>query len=61
MVFVNRGYTGKLIAWKLKVIKQTESHRFAVLPKRWIETFPNKSVEFVVNHPSVRDLLWETI
>lgn len=42
-VFVDGGYSGKLIAWShdmfgwlVTVVKRTEAHRFAVLPKRWI-------------------------
>lgn len=42
-VFVDGGYTGKLIDWakamfdwSVQVVKRTEAHRFAVLPKRWI-------------------------
>ena len=42
-VFVDGGYTGKLIDWakamfdwNVQVVKRTEAHRFVVLPKRWI-------------------------
>lgn len=42
-VFVDGGYSGKLIDWSrdmfgwlTTVVKRTEEHRFAVLPKRWI-------------------------
>ena len=42
-VFVDGGYTGKLIDWakamfdwSVHVVKRTETHRFVVLPKRWI-------------------------
>lgn len=42
-VFVDGGYTGKLLSWAkamfgycVEVVKRTEAHRFAVLPKRWI-------------------------
>lgn len=42
-VFVDGGYSGKLIDWSrdmfgwlMSVVKRTEEHRFAVLPKRWI-------------------------
>jgi putative transposase len=43
VLFADAGYTGKLAAiiktrWKirLEIIKRTELHHFAVLPKRWI-------------------------
>ena len=42
-VFVDGGYTGKLIGWakdmfgyELEVVKRNELHAFKVLPKRWI-------------------------
>jgi len=42
-VFVDGGYTGKLIGWakemfgyKVEVVKRNELHKFQVLPKRWI-------------------------
>ena len=42
-VFVDGGYTGKLIGWAQKmfgynveVVKRNELHKFQVLPKRWI-------------------------
>ena len=42
-IFVDGGYTGKLIAWvkekygiTLEVVKRNELHKFVVLPKRWI-------------------------
>ena len=42
-VFLDGGYNGRLIdwgrqmfGWVLAVVKRTEAHRFAVLPKRWI-------------------------
>ena len=42
-VFVDGGYSGKLIGWGrdmfgwlVTVVKRTEAHRFVVLPKRWI-------------------------
>jgi len=42
-VFVDGGYTGKLIGWakdmfgyELEVVKRNELHTFKVLPKRWI-------------------------
>ncbi len=42
-VFVDGGYTGKLIDWakqmfgyKVEVVKRNELHLFRVLPKRWI-------------------------
>lgn len=42
-VFVDGGYTGKLIDWarqmfgyKVEVVKRDELHLFRVLPKRWI-------------------------
>jgi putative transposase len=42
-VFVDAGYTGKLIDWakkmfkyKLEVVKRSEQHTFKVPPKRWI-------------------------
>lgn len=42
-IFVDGGYTGKLIAWVkekydivLEVVKRSELHTFVVLPKRWI-------------------------
>lgn len=42
-VFVDGGYSGKLIDWSrdmfgwlMTVVKRTEEHRFVVLPKRWI-------------------------
>ena len=42
-VFADGGYTGALIGWVramfgwvLTVVKRTETHRFVVLPKRWI-------------------------
>ena len=42
-VFVDGGYTGKLIEWarqmfgyRVEVVKRSEHHRFQVLPKRWI-------------------------
>ena len=43
-VFVDGGYTGKLIGWAkemfdydVEVVKRNELHTFKVLPKRWIE------------------------
>lgn len=43
VVFVDGGYTGKLIEWSkvmfnwtVTVVKRSEAHRFVVLPKRWI-------------------------
>lgn len=42
-VFVDGGYTGKLLGWAkemfgycVEVVKRTDAHRFVVLPKRWI-------------------------
>jgi transposase len=42
-VFVDGGYTGKLIGWAkdmfgyaVEVVKRSEQHTFKVLPKRWI-------------------------
>jgi len=42
-VFVDGGYTGKLIDWakemfdyKVEVVKRSDQHAFQVLPKRWI-------------------------
>ena len=42
-VFVDGGYTGKLIDgakamfhWTVTVVKRTDAHTFTVLPKRWI-------------------------
>ena len=42
-VFVDGGYTGKLIGWakemfgyNLEVVPRNELHKFQVLPKRWI-------------------------
>lgn len=42
-VFVDGGYTGKLLdwgkamfGWLIHVVKRTEAHTFKVLPKRWI-------------------------
>jgi len=42
-VFVDGGYTGKLIEWAkdmfgydMEVVKRSEQHMFKVLPKRWI-------------------------
>ena len=42
-VFVDGGYTGKLIGWakemfgyNVEVVKRNELHQFQVLPKRWI-------------------------
>lgn len=42
-VFVDGGYTGKLLGWAkemfgycVEVVKRTEAHTFKVLPKRWI-------------------------
>lgn len=42
-VFVDGGYTGKLIGWaqemfgyNVEVVKRNELHKFQVLPKRWI-------------------------
>ena len=42
-VFVDGGYTGKLIGWakemfgyKVEVVKRNELHKFQILPKRWI-------------------------
>lgn len=42
-VFVDGGYTGKLIdwakamfGWTVQVVARKEAHRFVVLPKRWI-------------------------
>jgi transposase len=42
-VFVDGGYTGKLLdwakqmfGWTVQVVKRTDAHRFVVLPKRWI-------------------------
>lgn len=43
MVYVDGGYTGKLLGWAkqmfgycIEVVKRTEAHTFKVLPKRWI-------------------------
>ena len=43
VIFVDGGYTGKLIEWSramfgwtLEVVKRSEQHTFKVLPKRWI-------------------------
>ncbi len=43
-IFADGGYQGskmaaavaKTGAWKLKIVKRTELHRFVVLPKRWV-------------------------
>lgn len=42
-VFVDGGYTGKLLGWAkemfgycVEVVKRTDAHHFVVLPKRWI-------------------------
>lgn len=42
-VFVDGGYTGRLIDWakqmfgyEVEVVKRNELHQFLVLPKRWI-------------------------
>lgn len=42
-VFVDGGYTGKLIKWAkdmfgydMEVVKRSEQHKFKVLPRRWI-------------------------
>ena len=42
-VFVDGGYTGKLIGWAkemfdydVEIVKRNELHTFVVLPKRWI-------------------------
>jgi len=42
-IFVDGGYTGKLIGWAkemfgydVEVVKRDQLHRFKVLPKRWI-------------------------
>ena len=42
-VFVDGGYTGKLIGWakemfgyNVEVVKRNELHKFQILPKRWI-------------------------
>jgi putative transposase len=42
-VFVDGGYTGKLIGWAkdmfgwvVQVVQRNEAHTFKVLPKRWI-------------------------
>jgi len=43
VVFADGGYTGALATWThamfrwtLSIVKQTEPHRFVVLPKRWV-------------------------
>lgn len=43
VIFLDSGYTGRLLdwgkamfGWLLTVVRRTEAHRFAVLPKRWI-------------------------
>lgn len=43
-IFADGGYQGPKMAatvartgaWKLEIVKRTELHRFAVLPKRWV-------------------------
>jgi putative transposase len=42
-VFADGGYTGTLrewvqemFGWRLEIVKRNETHRFVVLPKRWI-------------------------
>ena len=42
-IYVDGGYTGKLldwakqmIGWRVEVVKRNEQHQFKVLPKRWI-------------------------
>lgn len=42
-IYVDGGYTGKLLdwakqmfGWRVEVVKRNEQHQFKVLPKRWI-------------------------
>jgi putative transposase len=72
-VFVDGGYTGKLIDWAkdmfdydVEVVKRSEQHKFVVLPKRWIveRTFGwlnwsrRLSKDYEVRHTSAEALIY---
>jgi len=71
-VFVDGGYTGKLIGWAkemfgydVEVVKRNEAHTFEVLPKRWIveRTLAwlgwsrRLSKDFELNHTSAETMI----
>lgn len=72
-VFVDAGYTGKLIGWAkamfdydVEVVKRSEQHKFVVLPKRWIveRTFAwlnwsrRLSKDYEVRHTSAEAMIY---
>jgi transposase len=72
-VFVDGGYTGKLIDWAsdmfgydVEVVKRSEQHTFVVLPKRWIveRTFAwlnwsrRLSKDYEVRHTSAETMIY---
>src|ERR1019366_1766484 len=72
-VFVDAGYTGKLIGWAkamfdydVEVVKRSEQHKFQVLPKRWIveRTFAwlnwsrRLSKDYEVRHTSAETMIY---
>ena len=72
-VFVDGGYTGKLIAWAkdmfgydMEVVKRNKLHTFQVLPKRWIveRTFAwlnwsrRLSKDYEVRHTSAETMVY---
>jgi transposase len=72
-VFVDGGYTGKLIDWAsdmfgydVEVVKRSEQHMFVVLPKRWIveRTFGwlnwsrRLSKDYEVRHTSAETMIY---
>ncbi len=72
-VFVDGGYTGKLIDWArdmfgydVEVVKRSEQHTFVVLPKRWIveRTFGwlnwsrRLSKDYEVRHTSAETMIY---
>lgn len=72
-VFVDGGYTGKLIDWasamfgyRVEVVKRSQQHGFQVLPKRWIveRTFAwlswsrRLSKDYELNHSSAETMLY---
>ena len=71
-VFVDGGYTGKLIGWakemfgyQVEVVKRNELHTFQVLPKRWIveRTFAwlawsrRLSIDYELRHTSAETMI----
>ncbi len=72
-IFVDGGYTGKLIDWarqmfgyKVEVVKRNELHPFQVLPKRWIveRTFSwlnwsrRLSKDYELRHTSAESMIY---